>query len=63
VAAFLTGRFVDKQPIHQDLIELPFRVLVETADPDVTDAFTVHDVPRLQDAKVSWYLFDPLRQG
>ena len=40
----LPGRRVGKEPIDRDLLELTFRVLVETAHPDIADAVTVHGV-------------------
>ena len=35
---------VGEDAIHRHLLELPLRVLVERADPDVTDPLTVHAV-------------------
>ena len=40
----LTGRPVGEQPIHLDVLQLAFRVLVETTDPDEADALTVRGV-------------------
>ena len=38
----LAGRLVDKDLIGRDVFELPFRVLIESAHPDVADAMTQH---------------------
>jgi len=55
----LPGRLVNEMPVHLDVIELAFRVLVKTADPDIANTLTVQDV--LQEAKVSGKLYDPSR--
>lgn len=34
-------RLVREQPVHQNMLKLVFRVLVEAADANVTDALTV----------------------
>jgi hypothetical protein len=36
---------VGEQLVHLGLIELTFWILVETADPDITDALTSQNVP------------------
>jgi len=40
----LARSLVGKEPISLDMLELAFRVLVETAYPDVADALTVQGV-------------------
>ena len=55
----LPGRLVDELLVYLNVIELAFRVLVETAAPDIADALTVQDV--LQEAKVSGKRYDPFR--
>lgn len=40
----LARRLVGEHFIHLDLFELPFWVLVEAADADVTDALTVQGI-------------------
>jgi hypothetical protein len=37
----LARRFVREYPGHLDVFQLPFRVLIETANPDIPDALTV----------------------
>ncbi len=55
----LPGRLVNDMPVHLDVIELAFRVLLKTADPDIANTLTVQDV--LEEAKVSGKLYDPSR--
>jgi len=39
----LARRLVGEHPAHFDMLQLPFRVLVEAADADIADALTLHD--------------------
>ncbi len=41
----LARRLISEQPVHRNLLELAFRVLVEAADADVADALTVRGTP------------------
>ncbi len=34
----LTGRFVDKHPVHHNLVQLAVGVLIDAAHPDISDA-------------------------
>jgi len=43
----LAGRFVREHPINRDLLKLAFRILIKTADSDITDALTFQNpLPR-----------------
>ena len=39
-------RLVGEYPADFDMLQLPFRVLVEAADPDIADALTLHDASK-----------------
>ncbi|STX11572.1 Uncharacterised protein [Klebsiella pneumoniae] len=57
----LAGCLVAKSAINLDAFQLPFRVLVEGADPDIPNALSSHGIP-LQNVREDSMTFNEICQ-
>ena len=47
----LARRLVGKQPVQLDILKLPFRILIKSADPDVSYAMTLQDASKAKSVR------------
>ncbi len=58
----LAGCLVGEHPRYLNSIQLPFRVLVKGADPDVADALTLQDASQYESVRKKSMTFRRMRQ-